>query len=72
MNNEYIEFYTVIMDLVKKGDTFENKKKFIEEFYEFRKLLTEHLNQAYDRGLLEGGYAMNRIKNEYEHRRASP
>ena len=44
----------------------------IEHIHEFRKEMLEEVEGGYNRGLLEGGYAMSKIRDDYEHRSASP
>ena len=70
------DFQTFYLDLVKllslENADVEDRAKVIQRVMEFRQEVYEHVNKAYDKGLLEGGYAMNQIRDDYEHRRASP
>ena len=70
------DFQTFYLDLVKlldlEKETVEHRAKIIDRVMEFRLEAINHVNNAYNKGLVEGGYAMNQIRNDYEHKRASP
>ena len=71
MDTEFKNFFADILDLMDLENS-DNKKQIIECLYDFKKDIDIKLNRAYDVGLLDGGYAMDKIKSEYSHRRASP
>ena len=64
MDTEFKNFFANILDLMDLENS-DNKKQIIECLHDFKKDIDIKLNRAYDVGLLDGGYAMDKIKNEY-------
>ena len=66
-------FYLILVEKLKLDELSKEKRmEIIEHIHEFRKEMLEEVEGGYNRGLLEGGYAMSKIRDDYEHRSASP
>ena len=65
MDKDFQIFY---LDMVKilglEDKSIEFREKAIDRVHKFRLQIANALNDAYNRGLLEGGYAMNQIQSE--------
>ncbi len=73
IDKDFQTFYLILVEKLKLDEKDKSTRiDVIEHIHEFRRAIQIQIKDAYNRGLLEGGYAMNKIHKEYEHRSASP
>jgi hypothetical protein len=73
IDTDFQTFYLILVEKLKLDEKdFTTRLDVIEHIHQFRRDIQKQIKDAYNRGLLEGGYAMQKIHKEYEHRSASP